>query len=276
MHIPFLSGRLLPAAKKRPGMTHRPLPPDYPLAQVFTGIDNLDEMYAGNPAHYYAVGLSALDCIERGLARAGRDSVDSILDFPCGHGRVSRVLRARFPRAALTVGDINREGVDFCVRHFQATGLYSDTDFTRIRLETRFDLIWVGSLITHFPADMTMRFLDFITARLNDNGLLVMSSHGPFVAGHIGRDPDRNQYGLRPADARTMLRDYFTTGYGYAGYPGQPGYGISVVKKTWFERLALPGHCVLVDFSDNCWDNHHDMVTILHPPAVVPGHASPA
>jgi hypothetical protein len=30
--------------------------------------------------------------------------VRSILDFPCGHGRVARLLRVKYPNAEITVG----------------------------------------------------------------------------------------------------------------------------------------------------------------------------
>ena len=46
-----------------------------------------------------------------------------ILDMPCGHGRVTRVLRARFPDAAITVCDIDRDGAGFASDRFGARGV---------------------------------------------------------------------------------------------------------------------------------------------------------
>ena len=76
-----------------------------------------------------------------------------ILDFPCGHGRVLRYLRAEFPQAEITACDLLRDGVDFCAANFGAIPVYSDPDPSRIGLpRDAFDLIWVGSLFTHFDA----------------------------------------------------------------------------------------------------------------------------
>ena len=58
----------------------------------------------------------------------------SILDLPCGHGRVARHLRVRFPGSQLICCDINRDGVDFCQSSYAATGMYSNAE-----LDVHFD-----------------------------------------------------------------------------------------------------------------------------------------
>src|SRR4029453_9635557 len=73
-----------------------------------------DGMFVGNRIHYFAVAQGALECIRVALLAAGKQDVRSILDLPCGHGRVLRKLKAEFPDAALTGCDIERDGVDFC------------------------------------------------------------------------------------------------------------------------------------------------------------------
>src|SRR5207253_2279296 len=85
---------------------------------------------------------------------------------PSGYGRVTRVLRARFPDAAITVCDIDRAGVAFASARFGARGVCSLDDFRLLELGEAFDLIWVGSLITHFPELQTRRFFDCLVRHL--------------------------------------------------------------------------------------------------------------
>jgi hypothetical protein len=44
------------------------------------------------PQGHFEIGVSALECISRALA-AATVTPRSILDLPCGHGRVCRMLR---------------------------------------------------------------------------------------------------------------------------------------------------------------------------------------
>jgi methylase of polypeptide subunit release factors len=110
-----------------------------------------DTMYAvSSDEEYLSAGLSALRCIEYCLNFSNNDNkVRTILDFPCGYGRVLRFLRARFPDADVTVSDIVPEAVAFCTRVFAAIPEMSNRDFTRLSISRRFDLVWCGSLITH-------------------------------------------------------------------------------------------------------------------------------
>jgi SAM-dependent methyltransferase len=102
--------------------------------------------------HYFRVGLSALKNIERALSSIGQtpNTPARILDCPCGHGRVLRYLRAAFPLAEIIACDLLRDGVDFCTAQFGALPVYFDPVPARIPVaRSAFDLIWVGSLLTH-------------------------------------------------------------------------------------------------------------------------------
>src|SRR5262245_23377147 len=105
-------------------------------------------------SHYAESGRSALRCIRAALVAADRDpaTIHRILDLPCGHGRVLRVLKAAYPRAKITACDLDRSGVDFCARQFGAEPAYSVEDPAKIPVTGPFDLIWCGSLLTHFDA----------------------------------------------------------------------------------------------------------------------------
>jgi SAM-dependent methyltransferase len=149
---------------------------DWPL--VCLEIDRNDMMYEGQAAAYFSSGYSALFCMRQALEAAGRTSVQSILDFGCGHGRVLRSLHAQFPDATLTAVDVDRRGVDFCAKKLGAKPIYSNYDFSNIVFREKFDLIWVGSLFTHLSAKRWPKVLELLRVVLTEDGLLVFSTHG--------------------------------------------------------------------------------------------------
>jgi SAM-dependent methyltransferase len=206
--------------------------------RVLGQIDSKDTMYAGDREHYFRVGSSALRCIQSAAHIAHRESFDSILDFPCGHGRVSRFLRAAFPSARLTVADIDQDAVDFCARTFGGTPIYSSNDTKQIQVDGSYDLIWCGSLLTHFDMTGCLEFLDFFRSILSLNGILVFTMHGRLSASWL-----RSRqciYGLESENIPQLLKSYDTTGFGYSDYPGVQGYGISLTSPAWVLSQIRP------------------------------------
>ena len=61
-------------------------------AHLVMDISPRDEFSSANRGAHLLAALSALECIRGGMAAAGKQGVGSILDFPCGHGRVLRVV----------------------------------------------------------------------------------------------------------------------------------------------------------------------------------------
>ena len=110
-----------------------------------TVISPNDQMWKAGEAWYFETGLSALECIRRALNSANVTPT-SILDLPCGHGRVCRMLRMAFPDAHISASDLDRDGVDFCAQEFEAEPLYSREDIREVRTSRSFesDLVWVA------------------------------------------------------------------------------------------------------------------------------------
>lgn len=213
-------------------------------------------MFDGSGEHYLQVGLSALDVIKAALQ--GAPTPRTILDLPCGFGRVTRVLRAQYPAAAITVCDLDRAGVDFASATFRARGVYSKPNFRDLQLDGPFDLIWVGSLLTHLPEHQTRQFLDFAARHMGPDSRLVVTSHGEYVADRLRSW----NYGLGEQAARGLITQYLTHGYGYRGYDGSPDYGISLAARVWYET-QLAGSCLrLQSYQERGWDQHQDVLVI--------------
>ncbi|MEM6440908.1 MAG: class I SAM-dependent methyltransferase [Pseudomonadota bacterium] len=216
-------------------------------------------------AHYFAVGESAMRSIRQILG----DLVPlTILDLPCGHGRVARHLTARFPEAELFVADLNEDGARFCAAELGAEALTSTPDFSALDFGRRFDLIWVGSLVTHLNAPATQAFLGFVARHLTDRGRAVVTAHGALVAGRMmgRREAPRSLirrrgslYGISLPDTEGLCRDYFATGYGYRNYPYADDYGVSICTEPWMRAAAAAAGLETTSFVAHAWDNHQDV-----------------
>src|SRR5262249_34860974 len=76
-----------------------------------------DDMAGVGPEEYYRWGLAALDYIQVALRTAEYPGAPrTILDLPCGYGRVLRMLRAAFPNATIHACDIKADALDFCTQ----------------------------------------------------------------------------------------------------------------------------------------------------------------
>ena len=251
---PMLSG-ISPTRELRP-------PPGFDGAGMKLTVSKADTMLVGNDAHYLSVGRSALAAIERALGGA---EPRNILDLPCGFGRVTRALRARFPHASITVSDLDRPGMDFSAREFDARPACSVRDFRELDLGETYDLIWVGSLMTHLPAAQTEQLLLALRRHLSPGGAALVTLHGPSIIPRLRKAG----YGLRSDRARAVIEGYERTGFGYSDYESEEdqygvsltneSYGISLTDETWMrttlERCALR----LQDYEVRAWDDHHDV-----------------
>jgi 2-polyprenyl-3-methyl-5-hydroxy-6-metoxy-1,4-benzoquinol methylase len=255
---------------------------EFPLKQFDTEISPNDKMFDSSK-HYLQVGLSALKLIDyaagKGFTPAGPRT---ILDLPCGYGRVARGLRSQFPDADITVCDIDRDAVDFCARKFKATGFYGTTDFDRMEIGRSFDIIWVGSLVTHFTADQTIKFIRCMMRHLSEDGLLILTTlagtiYFPVTALHKVHSGFRKnkvlsknlskmikEWRLKYNTLSNMHIQLRTVGYGYGDDPRFPGtgYGHSLISRGWMEVMFAGERYSMVDYVERGWDNYQDVIFV--------------
>jgi hypothetical protein len=222
-----------------------------------------DEMVAKDETHYFNVGRSALECVDLSLraARMPVCEVRRILDLPCGHGRVLRWFRVAFPEAEITACDILRDGVDFCASTFGAVPIYSRDDPRAIPIERdAFDLVWVGSLLTHLNSDLWLDFLDVSRSSLRPGGLLIFTTHGLTTYRST-----LQQFYENPKTWVTALYPYERTGFGYTKYADSDSYyGHSLSSPAWvLSQIAKVGRLRTVHVCERAWDNHHDCYTCV-------------
>jgi SAM-dependent methyltransferase len=217
-------------------------------------------MWRTGQTWYFEVGLSALECINRTLSIADLRPT-AILDMPCGHGRVCRMLRAAFPDAHMTVCDLDPDGVDFCAAQFNAEPLYSRENVREVTVARSFDLIWCGSLFTHLDRHRWIDFLEFFANHLVPNGVLVFTTHG--------RRPiqwmvdELFSYGLTRDEQRALVESYAKDGFGFVS-PANQAFGISLSSMAFVcsqvERLSS---LRLIGLHEASWSDHHDVVSCV-------------
>jgi SAM-dependent methyltransferase len=217
-----------------------------------------DGMFVGDEQGYHNGGVSALRAIRLGLLAADKPDPASILDLPCGYGRVMRFLRAAFPDAEIVACDLDRGGVDFCAERFGAIPVYSEEDPTRLALPTRFDLAWCGSLLTHLPRERWGPWFATFEASLTRGGLYVFSVHGRLVEHYLRQGVT---YSLDPGAVPALLDEFERDGFGYADYPDRRGYGISLVRPDWVvAELAAHSTIKIVSYAEMALNGHQDVV----------------
>ena len=228
------------------------------LSKVSSKIYYKDGMYTEDGAHYYKVGLSAIKCIDEALERAKLTEVRTILDLPCGSGRVLRFLVHRFPNAEITACELASGAVEFCARTFGAQPAFSSLNLDEVSLGKEFNLIWCGSLVTHLNDAGIVALLKLFRRHLTKGGLMIFTTHGNFVQRRI---PTRDfDYGLTDEQIERIGLDYPKTGYGFEDYPDEKDYGVSLTSPAWIRaRVGELGDLREVYFREHGWDNHQDV-----------------
>jgi SAM-dependent methyltransferase len=247
---------------------------------LITTVSPKDDMMTwGQPEQYFSVGRwSPLAGIERGLGAARAPEPTRILDLPSGYGRVMRYLKVSWPAAHLTACDIMADAVDFCANTFGARPIVSKEPLWEVDIGSDYDLIWSGSLLTHFDADHWQPILRHFASALSSEGVLVFSTQGrPSHAFLSGSDEfpalTKNlvpYYGLEPSQAAQVVEAVDATGFGFSLYPRPANkdygpanlvYGVSVALPSWVEQqISAAGLCTVL-MEEGGWGKHQDLWT---------------
>lgn len=234
--------------------------------RVSTEVSPEDHMFpkrgtqAGKMERYLGVGRSAMRNLLLAAASAELDEVHHILDFACGAGRVARWLRATFPDAELTTSDINASWVAFCADSFSATAHVSSHALHEVSFDTRFDLIWCGSLLTHLSEANAVAALDTLYGALRPGGVMLFTVHGRKML--YNRLSNESSY-LHDAGFNQIVMDATFNGYGFAPHRPQGIGGISLTTPSWVAHWCQKSpERRLVYFVERGWDDHQDVVGV--------------
>jgi SAM-dependent methyltransferase len=131
-----------------------------------------------------------------------------------------------------------------------------------IAFPQNYDLIFVGSLITHLPIDAVSELLDALARVLQPGGLLIFSTQGETCLEHL------DWYGNDFARAERWFRTHLDQdGHCFMSYRGQRGYGVALHVRDFIERHMRERHPFLrlLRFSERGWDRHQDVWSYQRP-----------
>jgi SAM-dependent methyltransferase len=235
--------------------------------RLVTRVASAEDMLTGGEdlRNYFEVGEAALAEIKAGLAAAGVPGPGRILDLPCGYGRVLRHLRAEWPSAELTAMDIDAEAVAFCAKTFSARPVVSRQPLWEVDAGDGHDLLWCGSLLTHFDEPDWEPTLRYFRDRLTPGGVVVFTTHGELSiqlldGKRIG--PWAGDYGM--GDKATEMADTARrTGFAFGHYrETKDPFGLSVSAPQWVRSTAdAVAGLTFVSFSREGWFGHQDVWT---------------
>ena len=232
---------------------------------VSQDIHTSDNMNMSTRERYFEVGRSGISAISKALLCSDVKTVNNVLDFACGFGRVCRYLRAAFPDSDFTVSDIWKEAVNYTSSSFNATPHCATSNFSYIKFDRKFDLIWCGSLVTHIPEKSATELLDSFANHLEKDGLIVFTIHGRNM--YQRRKSKSMTYNISDDDFKQMENSYVSGKYAFSTYQKKTvygdNYGISITPLGWiYNYLLNRGQLSLKAYIEKGWDNHQDVVAI--------------
>jgi SAM-dependent methyltransferase len=201
----------------------------------FSGVSVDDEMYiylrANLPdkrcalAQYMYGGWEAVQVIENIVQAAGKTlgGLRSFLDFACGYGKSTRFLVQSLSPGKVWVSDIYRGAVDFQKASLGVNGFYSATNPDRIKFPQKYEVIYVGSLFSHLPAPRFKAFLSRLYGVLDDDGLIIFSTHGETVSPLKGDAAGEGFMFTPESESRSLDKQE---------------YGSTVVNESWVRNLC--------------------------------------
>jgi SAM-dependent methyltransferase len=235
------------------------------LAALARTLDYEAEISPDDPARdeppeiYYRFGLAALDYVYLALRAAEfTGPPQAILDIPCGHGRVTRMLRAAFPSAALSVCDRDQRGVEFCSRVLNAAPVVCGYAPDELELPDRYELIWAGALLSQLDAPSWPGVLEILAAHLQPDGVLVFTT----VGRRIVDEWRRSESNVEVPDPGALIVAYDRDGFAYQALAPPRPYGIAAARPSWVcTQLEQHPELQLVAWTEGGWFGRQDAVT---------------
>lgn len=219
-------------------------------------------------SHYRNVGLSAIANLELAIEEGGKswNDIASCLDMGCGYGRILRHLVRLMPNAIITACDRDPSAVEFCSNQFKVEPLIGGDDFDQLNFPRKYDLIWVGSLLTHLNRFDGENLLGLLTRSLQPAGLLVFTTHGQMAIDALDRYVGPNASNILEKGNR-LRQEFRETGFAFYPYYNSTlrqetfNFGLSFHSPEYvgkWLRDATPQLHVL-NHLPSAWDKHQDV-----------------
>lgn len=246
----------------------------YTSAEIDLTVSPAEDMFgpAGLP-HYLRAGVRALQAISEAMLLGRRTTIQTVLDLPCGGGRVTRHLIKFFPEATIHVCDADKPKEDFVVSHFNLPRFAAPIDFSA-EPSKRFDLIFVGSLLTHFDQNVFKAALSYFINALEPDGLLVATLHGRSLAHsvvHRQKELAKKRKGKapRPELLKSLEENFLVNGFSFLQRQtiGGVPYGVAYSSPSWVLALAEARKDIaILGLHEAGWGRRQDVLVLQKKP----------
>ena len=135
--------------------------------------------------------------------------INAVLDFGCGVGDATILIKKFFPHAAITGNDTAAEALKYAREKNSDNGKIRYIEIKDFNLKNEFDLCYVNGVFHHIPLDQRADAAKMIYDALKPGGLLALFENNPLNPGTkmvMSRIPfDKDAITLVPSETRKLL-----------------------------------------------------------------------
>jgi SAM-dependent methyltransferase len=193
-------------------------------------------------------GRAAYDAI---AAHVPVTELDSVLDFGCGCGRVTRYW-SDFT-GAVSGSDVSAKAIEWCRAHLSFARFETNAPAPPLAFaDESFDLVYALSVFTHLPADLQLAWRDELHRVLRPGGALLVTTHGRSYLPRLDADErtrfERGELVVRWAELpgtnlcsayhpERYLRGTFAAGFAFVeldpeGARGNPTQDLALLRRS--------------------------------------------
>lgn len=107
----------------------------------------------------------------------GFESLNSVMDFASGYGRLTRILLQKLPKDRIWVSDIYKDAMAWQRAALGVHTVDSTPDPAAFEHSGKHDIVFVGSLFSHLPTDLFHAWLQRLYRLVAEGGVLAFSLH---------------------------------------------------------------------------------------------------
>jgi len=216
-------------------------------------VSGFESVQAGGYFNSAAAQLAEIDARLWQHGHPGLAGSRAVADFACHYGRMTRVLRAALPHAAVYACDIDGDAVRFCAEELGALPVVTGWRPDEESLPRDLDAVVCVSLLTHTPREHWRRTLRAWARMLRPGGVAAFTylsaAHlDAWLAGamEIYGSYSREQ---RAAAARAAREAGFGFAALTAGYGGEPFYGVAFASREVVRQEIAEAGLELVELA---------------------------
>ncbi|HUS48988.1 MAG TPA: class I SAM-dependent methyltransferase [Candidatus Paceibacterota bacterium] len=175
-------------------------------------------------SHYFKMGEQHSKTFIESIKKSNPTFLSGkrVLDYGCGHGRITRHLKTFLHPSKLVVADVWDSAVNFCSKEFKATAFLISDENKISNYNEKFDLIISYSVFSHLPPNLFELTLSELKNILDSEGLLLFTTKGDFHIkrlglslengyhyGSLGKNPNHTEGRLSEKDYSMMIVNKF-------------------------------------------------------------------